>query len=247
MPPDWKQSLPKPVAGYIPAQAPRPKTGNIPPKKKWKFSFRYWKQIEYFGVDQCDKSWFVSLLERLTEVSSLEVEDALAGSYGTSLRCHPINWDARNIPISRAEIDWLGEYSSDDFELIQFSISTGRGRIIGFFDADHIFHIVLLDPLHNLQPAKKRNYQVRASYIAQCAITRMSVTFERLILNCPQLSEPQQSDMLKALKAQNLQYFDAAVHLSISDAHLEKAYGFARSGVIEDLGELLQLTIDELN
>jgi uncharacterized phage-associated protein len=37
------------------------------------------------------------------------------------------------------------------------------------------------------------------------------------------------------------------VHLSISDAHLEKAYGFARSGVIEDLGELLQLTIDELD
>jgi hypothetical protein len=32
---------------YIAAQAPRPKIGNVPPKKKWKFLFRYWKQVEY--------------------------------------------------------------------------------------------------------------------------------------------------------------------------------------------------------
>jgi hypothetical protein len=63
----------------------------------------------------------------------------------------------------------------------------------------------------------------------------------------PHLSASQQSDLLNALKDQNIQYFDAAVHLSISDEHLEKAYEFARTGVIEDLGELLQLTIDELN
>jgi hypothetical protein len=39
----------------------------------------------------------------------------------------------------------------------------------------------------------------------------------------------------------------AMVHLSISDAHLEKAYNLAKLGVIKDLGELLELTIDELS
>jgi hypothetical protein len=161
-------------------------------------------------------------------VSLLHVEDALAGSYGSSLRCHPIDWSAKNIPIAKDEIDWIGDYSSDEIEFVQFSISTGRGRIVGFFDDEQIFNVVLLDPMHNIQPSKKRNYQVRATYIAQCAITKLSVTFEKLVTGSPHLSSEQQSEMLAALRTQNLKYFDAAVHLSISDGHLQKAYEFAR-------------------
>ncbi|MGY3578923.1 hypothetical protein [Bradyrhizobium sp. USDA 4504] len=236
----------RPVPGYVPAKAPRPLAGNIPPKKKWKFSFRYWRQIEYFGIDQCDKSWFASVLTRFTEVSSLHVEDSLAGSYGSSLRCHPIDWHAKNIPISKDDIDWIAEYATEELEFMQFSISTGRGRVVGFFDDEQIFNVVLLDPMHNIQPSKKHNYQVRATYIAQCAITKLSVTFEKVITGCPHLSPEQQSEMLATLKVQNLKYFDAAVHLSISDGHLQKAYEFARLGVITDLGELLEATIDGL-
>jgi hypothetical protein len=237
----------KPLPGYVPNPSPRPLAGNVPPKKKWRFSFRYWRQAEYFGVDQCDKAWFVSLLQRLAEVSALDVDDALSGSYGTALRCHSIDWTARNIPISKNDIDWLGDYSSEDIELVQFSISTGRGRVIGFFDGEQIFNVVLLDHFHNLQPAKKHNYQVRATYISQSAITKLSVTFEKLIVGCPHLSPDQQKELLAALKAQNLKYFDAAVHLSISDIHLGKAYEFARIGAITDLGELLEATIDSLS
>lgn len=245
MPPDWKQNPFNPIPGYIPVKAPSPKAGNVPVKKKWQFSFQYWRQVEYFGVDQCDKSWFVSLLTRLSEVSHLHVEDALAGAYGDALRCHPINWAARNIPIARTDIDWLGDFTSDDIEIVQFSISTGRGRVIGFFDASNIFNVILLDPLHNMQPTKKHNYQVRASYIAQCAITRLSVTFENIIAKCPHLTIPQQTEMLQRLRDLNLQYSDAAVHLSISDGHLQKAYGLARHGIIDNLGELLEASIDE--
>src|SRR5262249_19783470 len=100
MPAGFSKHPPNPIPGYVPAKAPRPLPGNVPPKKKWRFSFRYWRQTEYFGIDQCDKSWFASVLTRFAEVSSLDVEDALAGSYGSSLRCHPINWNAKNIPIS---------------------------------------------------------------------------------------------------------------------------------------------------
>ncbi|MGY4413195.1 hypothetical protein ACVWW4_004931 [Bradyrhizobium sp. LB7.1] len=236
----------KPVPGYVPAKAPRPLPGNIPPKKKWKFSFRYWRQVEYFGIDQCDKSWFASVLTRFSEVSSLHVEDALSGSYGPSLRCHSIDWNAKNIPISRESIDWIADYANEEIEFLQFSISTGRGRVVGFFDSEQTFNIVLLDPMHNIQPSAKHNYQVRATYISQCAITKLSVTFEKAITSCEHLSADQQGGLLAILRAQNFKYFDAAVHISISDGHLKKAYEFARVGVITDLGELLEATIDGL-
>lgn len=236
----------KPLPGYVPAKAPRPLPGNIPLKKKWKFSFRYWRQVEYFGIDQCDKSWFASVLTRFAEVSSLHVEDALSGSYGASLRCHPIDWNAKNIPISREDIDWISDQATEELEFLQFSISTGRGRIVGFFDGEQTFNIVLLDPMHNMQPSAKHNYQVRATYISQCAITKLSVTFEKAITSCEHLSAGQQGDLLAILRAQNMKYFDAAVQLSISDGHLQKAYEFARLGLITDLGELLEATIDGL-
>jgi hypothetical protein len=108
-------------------------------------------------------------------------------------------------------------------------------------------NVVLLDPMHNIQPSDKHNYQVRATYIAQCAITKLSVTFEKLIVNCPHLTPDQQNEMLAVLREQNLIYFDAAVHMSISDGHLQKAYEFARLGAITDLGELLEATIDSLS
>ena len=45
---------------------------------------------------------------------------------------------------------------------MQFSITKSTGRIVGYFDRDSsIFHIVLLDPEHNIQPAKKTNYQIQ--------------------------------------------------------------------------------------
>jgi hypothetical protein len=59
----------------------------------------------------------------------------------------------------------------------------------------------------------------RPTYISQCAITKLSVTFEKAITSCEHLSPTQQGDLLAILKAQNLKYFDAAVHLSISDGH----------------------------
>lgn len=247
MPPGSKLPPLKPVlSGVVPQKAQRPLAGLVPPKKKWRFNFRYWRQVEYFGVDQCDKAWFVAVLQRLMEVSNLDVDDVISGSYGASMRCHPIDWAARNIPIAKKNIDWLGDQSLEDIDFLQFSISTGRGRIIGFLDADHAFNVVLLDPMHNLQPAKKHNYQVRTTYISQCAITKLSVTFNNMILNCPYLLPVQQDELLAQLREQNTRYFDAVVHLSISDEHLKKAYQFARLGLISNLGELLEATIDSL-
>jgi len=53
--------------------------------------------------------------------------------------------------------------NEDEFPLHQFQVSTTRGRIIGF-DYENVFYIVLLDPLHNLQPSKNFNYEIDDCY-----------------------------------------------------------------------------------
>jgi hypothetical protein len=246
MPQDWKQRPIKPLAGNIPSPSPRPKTGAVPAKRKWRFSLRFWKQARYFGVDQCEKSWFISLLERLSNLSAIDIDDLTSGAGAAAIRFHPVDWSAKSIPIARKDIDWLGDYAGEEFDLVQFHLSRAMGRVIGFFDEDLVFNVVLLDPLHNLQPSKDFGYRVRASHIAECQMTRMTVTLQHLILSKTFLSAAQQEEMLAELSAISLNYFDAAVHLSISEEHLKKAYNFARMGLITDLGELLQLTIDDL-
>jgi hypothetical protein len=78
-------------------------------------------------------------------------------------------------------------------------------------------------------------------------VTRLTVTFQSLILACNHLDAAQKQEMMAKLSAQSLKYFDAAVRLSISKEHLERAYEFARIGVISDLGELLEATIEGLS
>ncbi|MEO1068273.1 MAG: hypothetical protein AAFW95_04035, partial [Cyanobacteria bacterium J06638_6] len=73
----------------------------------------------------------------------------------------------RNIPISKDDIDWIPSYimGSEEFPFYQFQISTALGRVIGYFDYEYVFHIVLLDPKHNAQPSRYDNYQIQATQL----------------------------------------------------------------------------------
>ena len=46
-----------------------------PSDKKWKFSFQNWEQRDLFGLnhEKVSKQWFVDLLERLRDLSSLSI------------------------------------------------------------------------------------------------------------------------------------------------------------------------------
>ncbi|WP_416760853.1 hypothetical protein ACNI65_01880 [Roseateles sp. So40a] len=55
--------------------------------------------------------------------------------------------------------------------MIQIAISKAEGRLIGFFDEEAIFQIVLFDPLHNAQPSKFNDYKVRLSKPLGCEVT----------------------------------------------------------------------------
>ena len=65
----------KPVAiPLTPASRNRPSTDRPAPPKRWTFSFRYWKEIDYFGLSESKTKWFVSLMVRLGELSKHEID-----------------------------------------------------------------------------------------------------------------------------------------------------------------------------
>lgn len=139
-----------------------------PKDSKIKFSFSYFKEISNFQIGGCNSTWFVSLIERLTILSEKESSFFLEGNRGgKSLRWHEINWNAKNIPLERSVCTWVPEQylnNNRDYPFFQFSISTGTGRVIGFFNIDYtVFYIVLLDPHHNLQPSKDFKYKVTST------------------------------------------------------------------------------------
>lgn len=141
---------------------------NLAERRKTTFSFSYFRQIPYFQIGTCTREWHIGLLERLKTLGSMSPQEILEDNRGSNaLRCHPINWQAKNIPIQRSDLTWLPKEileNEADFPLMQFSITNSTGRIVGYFDRDSsIFHIILLDPNHNIQPSRKTNYQLQST------------------------------------------------------------------------------------
>ena len=135
-------------------------------RRKITFSFSYFRQIPNFEIGGCSQGWHVGLVERLRTLGNMTPQEVLEENKGSiALRCHPIDWKAKNIPVQRNNLDWLPTEilnNEEEFPMMQFSISRSTGRIVGYFDRDpSIFHIVLLDPNHNIQPSRKTNYQIQ--------------------------------------------------------------------------------------
>ena len=148
-----------------------------PKERQWSFSLRYWKQIKYFGLDRTKPDWFVSLMEKLQDLCKYSIstfkEDT---AFRTAQRVHKVDWDQKNIPIQRKKLAWLHpDYldNEEDYPLYQFQISKALGRVVGFFDEEDVFNIVLLDPHHNIQPSKFHNYRVDPCSILNCQYTSL--------------------------------------------------------------------------
>lgn len=152
---------------------PKPKVSKAPtvkgPKKdipsdNWTFSFSYFKQIRYFGLDKSKPKWFASFLSRLSDLSKMTRSEIESNPRLTiDFRYHKINWNVKNVPIKRADLNWIPKKyleNEEEFPLLQFQVSKALGRIVGFWDIKNVFYIVLLDPLHNIQPAKTHHYKV---------------------------------------------------------------------------------------
>lgn len=160
-----------------------PKT-NPPPITQWVFSFRFWRQIEFFGCSESNPKWFVSLLQKLGELGNYSIDEFRSDPTAQSVwRYHEINWSAKNIPIQRDVLTWVDEkYRNNEAEypLMQFMISRALGRVVGFWDEKKVFQIVLLDPLHNIHPVKKFGYRVDKCYPLGCQYTSLIGQIEGL-------------------------------------------------------------------
>lgn len=143
------------------------------------FGFKFWKQIDYFGLDKEKTSWFVALFKKLAKLSTI-YKDAIDNDLRQkhALRIHPINWEQKNIPIRKKDLKIPSSYNNDpdNYPILQIAVSKSLGRIIGFFDERNTFQIVLLDPKHNAQPTKLYDYRVdECSPLNSC--------YEQLLVN----------------------------------------------------------------
>ena len=142
----------------------KPRLATPKEEKKITFSFAYFFQYPFFGLTGENANWFVSLIDRLKDLSGKSPE--ILGDYTSrkQYRIHPVDWNQPNIPIQRTDLHTVPKnYLDNDIEypILQFTISRSMGRVAGFFDEESsVFYIVLLDPKHNLQPSKDHDYKV---------------------------------------------------------------------------------------
>ena len=211
--------------------------------KKWAFSFKYWRQIEYFGMDRSDSSWFISLIEKLRELSDKEIDRFVStGSDRGSWRYHNIDWNQKNIPLKRSDIDWIDkdyQENAEEYPIVQFQISQALGRVIGFWDENRIFNILLFDPLHNMQPSKRYNYKVDDCSPLSCHYSALLYQLDQLKKQnlCSDPSCKNNAE-LKKIPTSNV-YTNVVMHF-LDDTDMEEAQKLITSQKARDEIEIFQ-------
>ena len=72
------------------------------------FFFFFFFFLPNFQIGECSKGWHIGLLERLGALGTMTPQEVLEENRGSiALRCHPIDWSAKNNPIQRKDLDWL--------------------------------------------------------------------------------------------------------------------------------------------
>jgi len=164
------------------------KAGLPPERQLWAFSFRYFRQMRYFGVGSKDATWFTSMLDRLAELSKKTIASTNANpTEKLAWRLHEIDWNSKGVPIKRDQLDWIDSVylaNEAEYPIQQFQITKALGRVIGFFDERRIFNVVLLDPMHNMQPSKYSDHKVRATSVSETVSATLIRFVESKLAGC---------------------------------------------------------------
>lgn len=224
---------------------PPPKPKGIQEPKKWAFSFQYWRQIQFFGFNRTDSGWFASLLEKLQILSNEETEKFFCDSGKIEIwRYHKINWGQKNIPVQLKDLDWLPSHCHDnqeEYELVQFQISTALGRVIGFWDKDYIFNIVLLDPWHNIQPTKDHNYRVDPCNPLSCDYTKLLHGLDEVInKKCKTKDCDYVADILSIPTSRDALFESNVLMVKLTDEDLEYADLLIKEGKTLSLNKIFK-------
>lgn len=237
----------KPILGVqkieSPISLPEPKVVQEP--KKWTFSFRYWRQIKYFGFDRTDAGWFFSLLEKLNILSNEEREKFICDSGKINQwRYHRIDWGHKNIPLQLNDLDWLPSYIRDnqkEYDLVQFQVSKALGRVIGFWDREYVFNIVLLDSWHNMQPDKDHSYRVNPCNPLSCEYTKllngldMVLTSKCKAKNCEHIK-----DILNIPTSRDALFESNVLMVKLTDEDIEYSELLIKEGKIVSLNKIFK-------
>lgn len=114
------------------------------------FSFKHIDLVgnEDFSLDHGGDGYTKSLLERLRDISGMELGEFLKSR---SLRTHPIEWPKTSQPNGFTHLN----PQLRDILAWQFQVSSNEhGRVHGFL-IDETFFVVWLDPAHKLYPTQK--------------------------------------------------------------------------------------------
>lgn len=135
-------------------------------KKCVTFSFRFYRQIENFGISGMNDVWMSGLLEQLKVISEKEFDDLVGNPAEKKyFRLHELDFGAGKSALTQEDFEFIPDEflpKGDDCKYWQFQISKANGRVVGFFNNDHtIFYVVFLDPNHNAQLSNYSDYKVR--------------------------------------------------------------------------------------
>ncbi|WP_312457389.1 hypothetical protein [Pseudescherichia sp.] len=113
------------------------------------FSFQYIDSAHAkFGFEKQSAVYFCKVIERLQGMSSLTLLE-FTTNRNAALKSHCIDWVRTSEPDGFAHLN--EQFQS--YTPYQFAVSRNEhGRVHGFFIGD-VFHIVWLDPDHQLYPA----------------------------------------------------------------------------------------------
>lgn len=173
-------------AGNLPSRNKKPVASTPSVSNQWGVSFEFFNQTDYFGLGESTSKWFMSMLNSLTSLNKIPKDEFIKSPVRMEAnRYHKINWEQPNIPIQRSEFTWVNRIildNEEEFPFYQFQISQTLGRVVGFWNAFHnLFHIVLLDPAHNIQPSKRTGYRVDKTTILDCHYTMMTTGITQII------------------------------------------------------------------
>jgi hypothetical protein len=237
-------SWPVPQTAVKPGKKPVPGQEKSKASDLWRFSFRYWQQIEYFGLEGKDGPWFISMLERMRELSRVSVNRIQTdGGLQVSLRYHGVNWGQTNIPIQRKDLISLPSdirENENDYPFYQFSVSRALGRIAGFWDG-FVFNIVLIDPYHNLQPSKDYDYKVTPTLEMPSEHETLLAKLNR-IKNAPANCPHGQCSTQNAINFIHLENESFGI-VYLEAAYFKAAKELVRDGKAKSVEELLELGI----
>ena len=136
-------------AGKVSATTSRVVSGHPSPVRKTiSFSFQYIDTSHSkFGFSDQNPAYFCKILERLRDLSAF-THTEFTTNRGAALKSHCIDWKHTSEPDGFTHLN--EQFQS--YTPYQFAISRNEyGRVHGFFIGS-IFHIVWLDPDHQLYP-----------------------------------------------------------------------------------------------